>query len=89
MGLVSIFGESWMRPYDNHFLATHPRDVLKMPPRLQSLLGYSIGAPQTGWHDGGHPLKALKRKEEDVVVDYFERMDADEVIKKERDAAKL
>lgn len=53
--------ETPQRPYENHFLVTDPTTLMKMPKKLQSLLGYSVGTPLVGRVNGSHPLKALQQ----------------------------
>jgi len=52
--------EPWARPQENFFLAIPPGEALKMSPRIQSLLGYSIHPPFMGQVTASHPAKALQ-----------------------------
>ena len=51
--------EPWLRPQENFFLAIPRERVAKMPPELQSLLGYSITQPFLGMVTASHPAKTL------------------------------
>lgn len=60
--------QPWARPQENFFLGV-PADVARqMPPRLQSLLGYSIHPPFIGQMTASHPLKSLAPDYENRVV---------------------
>ncbi|KAI9001796.1 phytanoyl-CoA dioxygenase family [Hyaloraphidium curvatum] len=59
LGITCQYCQPWLRQNDNFFLEIHPKDVLKMPQRLQSMLGYSIHSPNIGQYNGVHPMKAL------------------------------
>jgi ectoine hydroxylase-related dioxygenase (phytanoyl-CoA dioxygenase family) len=60
--------EPWARPQENFFLAIPPREVAKMSPKIQSLLGYSIHPPFMGQVTASHPIKALS---EDFLAPAF------------------
>jgi ectoine hydroxylase-related dioxygenase (phytanoyl-CoA dioxygenase family) len=45
MAITIQYCEPYIRTNENYFATVDPRDVLKMEPRLQSLLGYSIHSP--------------------------------------------
>jgi ectoine hydroxylase-related dioxygenase (phytanoyl-CoA dioxygenase family) len=51
--------QPWARPQENFFLGIPAKEVAKMSPRIQSLLGYSIHPPFMGQLSASHPLKAL------------------------------
>jgi ectoine hydroxylase-related dioxygenase (phytanoyl-CoA dioxygenase family) len=60
--------QPWARPQENWFLGV-PREVaMQMPPRLQSLLGYSIHPPFIGQMTASHPGKSLEAGYENRVV---------------------
>ncbi|KAI9014025.1 hypothetical protein DFJ74DRAFT_771056 [Hyaloraphidium curvatum] len=76
MAVACVYGEPWVRPYENHFLVTDPATVLRMPQRLQALLGYSVCTPLVGRVDGRHPIRALEREEGGKArVRYAERIE--------------
>jgi ectoine hydroxylase-related dioxygenase (phytanoyl-CoA dioxygenase family) len=52
--------QPWARPQENFFLAIPPKEVARMSPKIQSLLGYSIHPPFMGQVTASHPLKALQ-----------------------------
>jgi ectoine hydroxylase-related dioxygenase (phytanoyl-CoA dioxygenase family) len=51
--------QPWARPQENFFLGVPLEVARQMPPRLQSLLGYSIHPPFIGQVTASHPVKAL------------------------------
>jgi len=60
--------QPWARPQENFFLGV-PREVAQqMPPRLLSLLGYSIHPPFIGQMTASHPIKSLAPDHENRVV---------------------
>ncbi|KAI9004534.1 phytanoyl-CoA dioxygenase family protein [Hyaloraphidium curvatum] len=73
MAVACVYGEPWIRPYENHFLVTSPSDLIRMPPKLQSLLGYSVCTPLVGRVNGQHPIKALAREGAAARVRYVDR----------------
>ena len=74
---------------DRQFLATDPRDVTSMPPRLQSLLGYSVGSPFLGWVDGKHPFSRFRKNADgSSSVEYFKRLSSEEMLEWERSGGK-
>lgn len=46
IGLTIQYTQPFLRPNENQFLAVHPRDVLKMSGRMQTLLGYGMHSPK-------------------------------------------
>lgn len=52
--------QPWARTQENFYLAIPPDEIAKMPPKVQSLLGYSIHPPFMGQITARHPLKALE-----------------------------
>jgi ectoine hydroxylase-related dioxygenase (phytanoyl-CoA dioxygenase family) len=59
LGVVLHYARAWLRPVENHVLVVPPEQARALPPRLQELLGYNIGAPFIGYVDGRHPRKLL------------------------------
>jgi len=60
--------QPWARPQENFFLGVPPEVTMQMPPRLQSLLGYSIHPPFIGQMTASHPSKSLAPDYENRVV---------------------
>jgi ectoine hydroxylase-related dioxygenase (phytanoyl-CoA dioxygenase family) len=60
--------QPWARPQENFFLGVPVEVARQMPPRLQSLLGYSIHPPFIGQMTASHPLKSLATDYENRVV---------------------
>jgi ectoine hydroxylase-related dioxygenase (phytanoyl-CoA dioxygenase family) len=60
--------QPWARPQENFFLGVPVEVARQMPPRLQSLLGYSIHPPFIGQMTASHPLKSLAPDYENRVV---------------------
>ena len=60
--------QPWARPQENFFLGVPVEVARQMPPRLQSLLGYSIHPPFIGQITASHPVKALAPDFENRVV---------------------
>jgi ectoine hydroxylase-related dioxygenase (phytanoyl-CoA dioxygenase family) len=63
LGVILEYAAAWLRPQENHCLAVPRETVRQLPKRLQELLGYNIYPPFVGYVDGGHPRKALRRKD--------------------------
>jgi hypothetical protein len=47
MGVITYYAEPWVRPIENNFAHLHPSQVLKLHPKLISMLGYSIHPPNS------------------------------------------
>jgi len=62
LAITAQFCQPWIRTQENQFLSVPFDMVLHLPPKLQSMLGYSIHFPFIGHSNGLHPLKALKNK---------------------------
>jgi ectoine hydroxylase-related dioxygenase (phytanoyl-CoA dioxygenase family) len=60
--------QPWARQQENFTLAVPVEVARQMPPRLQSLLGYSIHPPFMGQLTASHPVKALEEGYENRVV---------------------
>jgi len=60
--------QPWARPQENFFLGVPLQVARQMPPRLLSLLGYSIHPPFIGQMTASHPIKALAPDHENRVV---------------------
>lgn len=60
--------QPWARPQENFFLGIPAEIAKQMPPRLQSLLGYSIHPPFIGQMTASHPIKSLADDYENRVV---------------------
>jgi ectoine hydroxylase-related dioxygenase (phytanoyl-CoA dioxygenase family) len=59
LGIVMEYAAGWLRPQENLALAV-PHDVaLRMPERLQRLIGYDIYPPFLGYVDGRNPIELL------------------------------
>ncbi|MEH6638541.1 MAG: phytanoyl-CoA dioxygenase family protein [Porticoccaceae bacterium] len=57
--LSNQYCQPWARTIENFYLTIPREEVLKMSPRVQALLGYSVHAPFMGQVSGSHPLKTL------------------------------
>ena len=57
--LTAQYVEPYFRPQENQMLNVPVDEVLKMPKKLQSLIGYSIHVPFVGFSNGEHPLKRI------------------------------
>ena len=78
MAVACVYGEPFIRPYENQFLISSPSDIVKMPKKLQSLLGYSVGTPLVGRVNGSHPLKALQvNPDGSATIKYVTRKEVD------------
>ncbi|ETO26568.1 phytanoyl-CoA dioxygenase (PhyH) family protein [Reticulomyxa filosa] len=76
LAVTAQFCQPWIRPQENQFLSVPFDMVLKMHPKIQSLLGYSIHFPFIGHSNGLHPLKALKHKFDDNTILFVKLLDA-------------
>ncbi|KAI9013567.1 hypothetical protein DFJ74DRAFT_291519 [Hyaloraphidium curvatum] len=59
MCITAQYCEPYIRTNENYFMTVNPLDVLKMSPRMRSLLGYSIHSPNIGNWDSVFPTKAI------------------------------
>jgi ectoine hydroxylase-related dioxygenase (phytanoyl-CoA dioxygenase family) len=59
MALGVLYGEPYIRTLENVYGAVQPKQVARMSPRLQRLLGYSVVSPNIGNIDGKSPLRRL------------------------------
>jgi len=60
LAITAQYCEPWVRPMENQMLVVPREEVLKLDPRLVSLIGYNIHPPFVGHVDGRHPLKTLE-----------------------------
>lgn len=49
MGVITYYGEPYVRTIENNFASLSPKQVLKLPKRLQVMLGYSVHPPNSGF----------------------------------------
>ncbi|KAI9028530.1 phytanoyl-CoA dioxygenase family [Hyaloraphidium curvatum] len=59
LAITAQYLEPYLRPQENQFLLVPFAEVLMMPNKLKSLLGYSIHPPFIGFANGEHPLKRI------------------------------
>ncbi|KAI9015967.1 hypothetical protein DFJ74DRAFT_609203 [Hyaloraphidium curvatum] len=74
LGVTIQYTQPFLRTVANSFLVVHPKDVLKMSPRLQVLLGYGMHSPNYGHFDGRHPIRALS-EEGGGTMNWFKQVD--------------
>jgi ectoine hydroxylase-related dioxygenase (phytanoyl-CoA dioxygenase family) len=63
IGIQAGYNLGWLRQEENQYLAVPPAIACRLPEKLQSLIGYSLGGYALGYFgDVQHPKEALKQK---------------------------
>jgi len=73
LGVLAHYCQPHLRPQENYALSIDPSEISKMSPRMRSLVGFSVAAPQFGHVDGVHPLRYITKHMDGGRLQYQKR----------------